>query len=457
MTRKNILSIVRLLIVFIAALYMASCQNFLDAEEATVDPNRVTEVTSDLLYNSVQVKGFFMFEGQLARTTTIWMQQMSGTDRQMAGFGQYEVTEGDHSGEMAGIYTGGGLIDLRKIQSDSEAKGRREYAGIAKVWEALIMGMASSLWGDLPYSEAVSDVETPKLDKMSDIYAALQNLLDEAIADLQSGAGGYIPANDFVYGGDVNKWVEAAYTLKARYYMHWAEVDAANYGRALAAAQKGISSTANNFKTYHTTTEVESNGWYQFFKNRDSYIRSGRFLVELLKTRQDTVRLEQYFERLDGTSATGPTAFVGSDPGDGNTGASSLSDIYLAKDLSTSILSWEETQLIIAEAAFKTGDEATALAKLNEVRANFNLPALSVSGSDLFTAIAEEKYVALFLNMEVYNDWKRTGYPESSSDFSSYNGLDIPRRLLYGSGERNANPNIPAPSQQPARNENDPS
>ena len=113
--------------------------------------------------------------------------------------------------------------------------------------------------------------------------------------------------------------------------------------------------------------------------------------------------------------------------------------------------------MIIAEAAFKTGDEATALAKLNEVRANFNLPALSMSGSDLFTAIAEEKYVALFLNMEVYNDWKRTGYPESSSDFSSYSGLPIPRRLLYGSGERNANPNIPAPSQQPARNENDPS
>ncbi|HED10858.1 MAG TPA: SusD/RagB family nutrient-binding outer membrane lipoprotein [Caldithrix abyssi] len=459
MTRKNIISMVRVLFVFTAILFTTSCQNFLDADEVITDPNRVTEVTSDLLFNSVQVKGFFMFEGQLARTTTMWMQQMDGTDRQFAGFAQYEVTEGDHSGEMSGIYTGGGLIDMRKIQADSEAKGRREYAGIAKVWEALVIGMASSLWGDLPYSEAVNieSYPTPKLDKMSDIYAALQNKLDEAIADLQSGAGGYIPANDFVYGGDVNKWVEAAYTLKARLYMHWAEVDAANYGRALAAAQKGISSTANNFKTYHTTTEVESNGWYQFFKNRDSYLRSGRFLVELLKTRQDTVRLEQYFERLDGTSATGPTAFVGSDPNNSNASASSLSDIYLAKDLSTSILSWEETQLIIAEAAFKTGDEATALAKLNEVRANFNLPALSVSGSDLFTAIAEEKYVALFLNMEVYNDWKRTGYPESSSDFSSYSGLPIPRRLLYGSGERNANPNIPAPSQQPARNENDPS
>ena len=64
----------------------------------------------------------------------------------------------------------------------------------------------------------------------------------------------------------------------------------------------------------------------------------------------------------------------------------------------------------------------------------------------------EEKYIALFFNIESYNDWKRTNLPA----ITPYTGGTIPRRLLYGDGERNANPNIPAPSVQPARNANDP-
>jgi hypothetical protein len=64
----------------------------------------------------------------------------------------------------------------------------------------------------------------------------------------------------------------------------------------------------------------------------------------------------------------------------------------------------------------------------------------------------EEKYISLFMNVEIYNDWKRTNRPA----VTPYTGLQIPRRLLYSLDERAANPNIPAPSQQPVRNANDP-
>jgi hypothetical protein len=64
----------------------------------------------------------------------------------------------------------------------------------------------------------------------------------------------------------------------------------------------------------------------------------------------------------------------------------------------------------------------------------------------------EEKYVALFQNTEVWNDYRRTCYPNLTPAFGTF----IPARLVYGTDERRANPNIPTPSQQPRRNQDDP-
>ena len=441
-----------ILVIGIAAS-MLGCGNYINSSEVELDPNRATEVSPDLLFNSVQVASFATHEGQLARVASIWMQQMAGTDRQFLALGQYTHTEVDHAYDMNAIYWGGGLVDIRKIIAMSEERGDLEYAGMAKVWEALNMGMAASIWGDLPYSEAVGDIEFPQLDEQENIYRALQFLLDEAIEDLQSGAGGYIPPNEFVYSGDLGRWVEAAHSLKARLYMHWAEVDAANYSAALGQAQMGISSPDGNFTSFHSTAEVESSVRAQFQRSRDSYQRAGRFMIDLLKSRNDP-RLEIYY----GPDAEG--SFSGADPGESNISVSNLSDVLLAKDAAAEILTWSETRLIIAECLFKTGDEAGALAELNEVRRGLEtkwgiaLESLGVAedltGEALIDAIMEEKYIALFLNAEVWNDWKRTNRP------AFVNAEDIPRRLFYSQLERSTNPNIPVPSAQPLRNDNDP-
>ena len=332
--------------------------------------------------------------------------------------------------------------------------GNREYAGIAKIWEALTIGTAASLWGDLPYSEAVSGVETPKLDEQEDIYDALQALLDDAIEDLVSGTGRYLPPNDFVYNGDINRWIQAAHSLKARLHMHWAETNASNYVAALEQAHMGISSPEGNFTSHHSEAEGESNSWHQFDRSfRSSEIRASRFLVDLLKARDDP-RLDIYYA-LDAEGG-----FSGADPGESKVNASRLGDAFLAKDGPSEILTWAETRLIIAECSYKTGDESGALTELNNVRRGleikWGLPteslgvASGLTGEALIDAIMEEKYIALFLNIEVWNDWKRTNRPVLTD------ASRIPRRLLYSLDERNANSNIPAPSAQPQRNDNDP-
>jgi hypothetical protein len=66
--------------------------------------------------------------------------------------------------------------------------------------------------------------------------------------------------------------------------------------------------------------------------------------------------------------------------------------------------------------------------------------------------ILTERYLSLFLQIEIWNDYKRNCFPK----LQTYQGQPIPGRLFYSDDERNANPNIPAPAAQPARNANDP-
>jgi len=72
----------------------------------------------------------------------------------------------------------------------------------------------------------------------------------------------------------------------------------------------------------------------------------------------------------------------------------------------------------------------------------------------------EEKYVALFQNIEVFNDYKRTCYPTIVPFANpSFNGR-VPGRIFYAQSETNVNPNAPSVAQQLGtnefRNDNDP-
>src|SRR5437762_5278392 len=92
---------------------------------------------------------------------------------------------------MSAFYTGGGLLGLRNIEAAAQASGDNFLLGMAKVWEGLAIGTATSVWGDLPYSEAVNAaIDLPHLDRQEDIYTAVQQRLDEGIAAFQLAAVG---------------------------------------------------------------------------------------------------------------------------------------------------------------------------------------------------------------------------------------------------------------------------
>jgi hypothetical protein len=285
------------------------------------------------------------------------------------------------------------------------------------------------------------------------VYADLLTLLDKAIADMAAGGTG--PGeHDLVYGGSAAKWTEAAHTLKARIYLHQVEkLGNAQYTSALAEARKGISSPTNDWKTAHSSATSERNLWAQFQTTSFGLdLVAGSALVDIMKAQSDP-RLAEYFGK---NSAGG---FVGYDVTTGNTPGATISQIVgSGRTNNTSfrqpIMTYDENQLIIAEAAFQTNDKATAATAFNAVRTRNSKPTIA---SPTLNDIMTEKYIALYQNPEVWNDYKRTCLPALKP---ARGKSRIPGRLFYGSTEEQTNSNTPSSNDQnlfTVRNANDPS
>ncbi|MFL5552561.1 MAG: SusD/RagB family nutrient-binding outer membrane lipoprotein [Gemmatimonadaceae bacterium] len=429
---------------------LAGCSNFLDSQGAKADPNLPTGATTDQLFVGAQADIFAQQEGPLAMIVCQWMQQCSGVNgRFVEQQDSYSVNSGTFDLPFQEVYSAGGLLSLRTVQAASAAAGDKVYQGIAQVLEALMIGTTASIWGNIPYSEAVATNPTPAFDDQLAVYAALQTLLDQAITNIQ-GAGAGPGAVDLFYAGNKTQWVQAANTLKARFYLHTAEVAGVPaYTAARSAALLGISAPANDLRTTHGTATSERNMWPQF--QNTSFgpdLVAGKRLVDLMKAQNDP-RLPEYFGLAENGAYGGFDVTTGTTPGD------AISPLHGTRNSDTfrqPVLTWEENQLILAETNFRLAGAVAAQPFLNAVR--------TARGKGIVVAslqtIMEEKYIALFQNIEVWNDWKRTCLPTLTPALGK---TRIPGRLYYGQTEEQTNPNTPPSSDQnlfTVRNPNDP-
>jgi hypothetical protein len=438
----------------------AGCSDFLSGDDVSGNPNLPTAATRDALFVGIQAGQFGLQEFGLAQIACQWTQQCYGVQRFSFTRATYDVVDLDYNPDWAQVYGAGGLKEMREVQASATADNEIVYRGIVKVWEAFTIGTAASLWGDIPYSQAGPDNPTPAFDDQLAVYDAVQVLLDGAIVDLQSGiVQTGVGANDLVYGGDAALWQEAAYTLKARFHMHTAEVRGLPaYQAALAAAQLGISSPVNNFTSFHSQTNGEQNGWFQFDANSGfgGDLVAGKALVDVMVARNDP-RLPQYFADADGS--TPEVEYIGAAQSDPEAPAaiSRLQGTRSDPAFRQPLITWEENQLIMAEANFAVGGAGAAQPFVDAVRASVGLPSAPVTS---LASVMEEKYIALFQNIEVFNDYKRTCYPTVTPvAHSIFNGV-VPGRIFYAQSETNVNPNAPSVSQQLGtngfRNDNDP-
>lgn len=443
------------------SLLVAGCagNDYLKCADCITSPNAPTAATSTQRLVAVQAKLTQFLNGNMARIVSMWMQQMAGTQLQYQTWDQYLLDADMASSDFTMPYTGGGLIDLRAIESDSRATGDKTFQGIAQVVRAWEAGTLADFWGDIPYTQAAKpdSFPTPAYDPQKLVYDSVLATLDQGITNLKAGAGAGPGAADIVYHGDRTLWTQLAHTLKARFYLHLAERDPANYTNALAEANQGISSNAGDYLTAQSANANEQNDWYQFLLTgtRTGFTRAGKYEVDLLKSLNDP-RLAEYYQKGTGTLATD---YLGATPGQALQGwMATVSAKRLQPDYRQPLATYNENLLIKAEALYQLGNTQAALDTLNRERAAWGtattwhsaltLPALT--GPVTLAAIMQEKYITLFQNVETWNDYKRTCLPALTPANGS---VALPGRMLYTNGERQTNPKVPA---DPLRNWNDP-
>jgi starch-binding outer membrane protein, SusD/RagB family len=153
------------LAVAIAVAVVGGCNNFLTGGETSTDPNRQIIATNDQFFVSTQENLWAFWGSDPARIAGILTQQFQGVANQYGALdATYSHDENTTNGTHAALYTTGGLVDIKKLQTGARLVGDSLYLGIAQVEEAALMGTGADLFGDLVYKQALQGRAKKELD-----------------------------------------------------------------------------------------------------------------------------------------------------------------------------------------------------------------------------------------------------------------------------------------------------
>jgi len=350
----------------------------------------------------------------------------------------------------------------KKCSPGGEEAGNYHTLGIAQVLKSYNLAVLTDLFGDVPYSEALSPTSNPqaKLDKQEDIYSEIFRLLDAAIENLEKESTfASLGKQDLIYaGGDTKSWIRAAYGLKARYLMRLS-ARKADYQGVIDNVEKSFTSSAEDFSFENASVEYP---FYAFYIARNALFSSKTY-CDLMQS-LDTIdpRLKDYFIPVKGeivlldhakpvTQSQGVYSPSGLSYGTPNSMENRANAIYL--------MSYHELLFLKAEAQARLGNSEAVHTLQLAVDAGLNkkqqfkypnykreIPS-SLTGQALLKRIASEKYLSFFEveSLEAYNDirrWKAMG--ENLIELKHKDPTKFPKRFTYGNSDVSNNPHVRA-------------
>jgi hypothetical protein len=432
---KKIISKYLSLLLLTVMFATVSCDKWIDPE-INNNPDVLTNVPLNLILPNIQ-GGYGYISGgmDLTGNVGIWMNYFAGVDRQALAINSYIQSSDDINNLWNSCYAGI-MTDCKKMIEQANLPGAvsPHYAGVGKVMLAATLGMVTSVWGDVPYSEAFSTVNlSPAYDSQESIYQTINTLLDEAIADFAvPAAENYYPLqNDLIGGGNLTKWTRVAYSLKARFAMHLSKKgETAAASTVLTALNNGLTGNSDNaVVAFPGSSESSQNPMYQFVTQRSNYIQ-----------------LDTEFQTL-----------LSGDPRAGLLANTTLtSNAYIMANSSVGLIKYSEVCFLRAEAlliqatpdaaAAATAYNAGLTAHLNELgvfdQTWYDANALT-AGTITRALVLRAKYIALAGSYEIYNDWRRTGFPTLTINTPNENSNQLPVRFLYPTNEITYNKNCP--------------
>ncbi len=459
---KNILYILFTIIVF------TSCESL--NEGINDNPNDITidAIQAKSFLTGTQLGNIQVQVGHLQRISALWTRQLLGFQSSYLSLDRHNITTAESNSTWNRAYHSV-LSQIRTIQE--KAAGDEQLTAISKIIEAHTIGTMASLFGDVPYSEAATEgIEAPVFDGQIAVFTRLQGVLDEAITALENIDNGLLIPEDIYFQGNVQKWMESAWTLKARYYLQMKD-----YESAFNVAQNGISSPANSmlFQPIEGTNADDKNLFWQLAAGS----RAGDIgnlkndeASYLLRMMSDTAIISRNHGKTKEAARLSFYILQDSDA-DANQGIGAATQAM-------PLITYAENQLILAETGTRTQGFEVGLQYLNDVRAWLNngnaftqvdataeLTYLPLDEDDfeedglenkdgieveraLLREILEERYVSGFGTWMPFNDARRLRDLEAdvAVPFPVHpnGGACFPQRFLYSANELDANGNAPS-------------
>lgn len=456
----------------LAALWLAtaSCSDT-TLDKIDTNPNNPTDApTYTILGNAIVQTSFSVLGTDASWYSAVYVEHVTGIHGQLEDAEKRApgaLSNTAHNNTWGNIYTGS-LQDLKVVIEKADKEGIPTYKGIAKVMQAVNLGVATDLFGDIPASQANAGVANlkPKYDKQEEVYALVIQLLRDARKDLTVAPTGALLANlkkyDMIYGGDVAKWTKASWALEARFLNRQSKrKGTANDAAILTAVQNAFASNSDDMSFNKFTTEaIGEHPWFQERNDRGMMGFSQSFGTML--TDLNDPRLSIWA----GVIAAGPNAgkvifAPNGTPQNDQAGVlySKASAEVVNSTAKLPIITFDELKFIEAEVKLRANDQVAAVAAYKKAiesaiarGANGKVAASAVTdylasekvvpaaGIKLEDVI-KQKYIALwqFQSIEAYNDYRRTGFPKLA------NAKPAPRRFQYAQNELDNNAaNVPA-------------
>jgi hypothetical protein len=463
-----------------------SCDDFLDVN---TNPNAPQEVSANLylppmlhwMVTSPAYDGRFV--ARYTQELTLPGTSLSTWDRM-----GYDPSSDNGAQQWRDVYwsLGQNLVDM---MNKAEAEQRWDLLGVGQILKAWGWQVTTDLHGEIIVKEAIDQSRFSfDYDTQEYAYGEIQRLLNEAIKNLQRTDGAvdpvYLGKTDKIYGGDRTKWLKLAYGMLARNLNHYSNKAAYKPAEVIAAVDKSFTSEADDALLTYPNTNNDDINFLGRTRNNFTNYRQTQFVVGLLNGTVFGGVVDPRLTRMLAPSPDG--TYRGLDPtvvgfgalttdqrpnnpmGYAGTGGSQQPGLYLFDDKAKlPAMTYAELQFIKAEAAYRMGDKATALAAYkNGISAHIDFvnarnldasqtptqitatekaaflasPAIvpATPAALTLTQIMSQKYIALWMwgHNELWMDMRRYHYTDidPASGVQVYPGFAPPTNLYPDNG-----------------------
>lgn len=424
----------------------ASCTS--DFSEINTNPNSPTEVPS----TNILAYTLENFTTNAFNMTAVNIGELGYANQigkiQYPEESVYEFREGSFNSFFTTVYRN--QQNLNVVMAQAEADGATNMLAAAKTWSAYIWLVATDMWRDIPFTEALNAENgtfSPAYDTQEEIYPAVMDMLEEANSLFNEGSSDAIGNGDFLFDGDTDLWQKFANSLRLRMAIRISNVDP-------TTAKSVIEEILGAPATYPIISSNDDNAYYHWL-GTDPYYEPF-YSNNAVDARDDHAVAEVLVDQLK-AFADPRLPFYAHPGADGEyhgveVGVKSLSNEL--KNYSrigtrfrdeaagfSPFMNYAEVCFIKAEAAAKGWATGTTAADAYEEGITASMEENGVAAADIATYLAQatisyssvsqiylQKWIALFKNgHEAWAENRRTDVPQlAPAPDAAYTGHNRP-------------------------------